>query len=192
MHQNLKAYKTPNNFRGRCAFTVQLWWIVQAMLFSTSPQIMFGWRRFLLRCFGAKIGKKVLIRPSVKTTYPWNLSIGDYSWIGDEVVLYSLGEIEIGEHTVISQRSYICTASHKYNAPEFSIYSEKVSVGAQCWLAADVYVAPGLIIEDGVVVGARSTVLSDLKGYKVYVGSPVKCIKDRATTQEHHNHAGIL
>ena len=181
MHQNLKAYKTPKNFRGRSAFTVQLWWIVQAIFFSTSPQIMFGWRRFLLRCFGAKIGKKVLIRPSVKTTYPWNLSIGDYSWIGDEVVLYSLGEIEIGEHTVISQRSYICTASHKYNVPEFSIYSEKVSVGAQCWLAADVYVAPGLTIEDGVVVGARSTVLSDLKGYKVYVGSPVKCIKDRAT-----------
>ena len=152
------------------------------MLFSTSPQIMFGWRRFLLRCFGAKIGKKVLIRPSVKTTYPWNLSIGDYSWIGDEVVLYSLGEIEIGEHTVISQRSYICTASHKYNVPEFSIYSEKVSVGAQCWLATDVYVAPGLTIEDGVVVGARSTVLSDLKGYKVYAGSPVRYIKDRATS----------
>jgi putative colanic acid biosynthesis acetyltransferase WcaF len=164
MHQNLKAYKTPKNFRGRSAFTVQLWWIVQAMLFSTSPQIMFGWRRFLLRCFGAKIGKKVLIRR------------------GDEVVLYSLGEIEIGEHTVISQRSYICTASHKYNVPEFSIYSEKVSIGAQCWLATDVYVAPGLTIEDGVVVGARSTVLSDLKGYKVYVGSPVKCIKDRAIT----------
>ena len=181
MHQNLKAYKTPKNFRGRSAFTAQLWWIVQTMLFSTSPQIMFGWRRFLLRCFGAKIGKKVLIRPSVKTTYPWNLSIGDYSWIGDEVVLYSLGEIEIGYHTVISQRSYICTASHKYNVPEFSIYSEKVSIGAQCWLAADVYVAPGLTIEDGVVVGARSTVLSDLKGYKVYAGSPVKCIKDRAT-----------
>ena len=108
MHQNLEAYKTPKNFRGRSAITVQLWWIVQTMLFSTSPQIMFGWRRFLLRCFGAKIGKKVLIRPSVKTTYPWNLSIGDYSWIGDEVVLYSLGEIEIGEHTVISQHISSC------------------------------------------------------------------------------------
>ena len=181
MHQNLKAYKTPKNFRGRSAFIVQLWWIVQALLFSTSPQIMFGWRRFLLRCFGAKIGKKVLIRPSVKTTYPWNLSIGDYSWIGDEVVLYSLGKIEIGDHTVISHRSFICTASHKYNVSEFSIYSETVRVGAQCWLATDVYVAPGLSIEDGVVVGARSTVLSGLKGYKVYVGSPAKYVKDRAT-----------
>ena len=107
------------------------------------------------------------------------LSIGDYSWIGDEVVLYSLGEIKIGEHTVISQRSYICTASHKYNKSDFSIYSAKVSIGAQCWLATDVYVAPGLTIEDGVVVGARSTVFSNLKRNKIYVGSPAKYVKDR-------------
>ena len=178
--QNLKAYKTPKSFRGRSAFTAQMWWIAQALLFNTSPQIMFGWRRFLLRCFGAKIGKKVLIRPSVKITYPWKISIGDYSWIGDEVVLYSLGDIEIGDHTVISQRSYICTDSHKYNKLDFSIYSDKVSIGAQCWLATDVYVAPGLTIEDGVVVGARSTVLFDLKENKVYVGSPAKCVKDRS------------
>ena len=179
MVQNLKAYKTPKNFRGRSAFFVQFWWIVQTFLFSPSPQVMYGWRRFLLRCFGAKIGKKVLIRPSVKVTYPWKVSIGDYSWIGDEVVLYSLGDIEIGEHTVISQRSYICTASHKYDKTDFSIYSKKVSIGAQCWLATDVYVAPGLIIEDAVIVGARSSVFSNLEGNKIYTGAPARYIKDR-------------
>jgi putative colanic acid biosynthesis acetyltransferase WcaF len=103
--QNLNLYKTPDNFRGKSKITVQLWWLIQALFFSTTPQFMYGWRRFLLKCFGAKIGKNVIIRPSAKFTYPWKIKIGDYSWIGDDVVLYSLGEIEIGAHTVVSQKS---------------------------------------------------------------------------------------
>ena len=96
---------------------------------------MFAWRRILLRMFGAKIGRNVLIRPSAKITYPWKVSIGEYSWIGDNAVLYSLGEIEIGNNTVISQRCYLCTASHKYDDSSFPIYSKKSrlvqSVGLQ-------------------------------------------------------------
>ena len=92
--QDLSKFKLPQNFRGRNAFTVQLWWLVQGTFFRMSPQFMYGFRRFLLRLFGAKIGKKVIIRPSVKITYPWKLSIGDSSWIGDDVDLYTLGNIE--------------------------------------------------------------------------------------------------
>ena len=117
--QNLETFKLPPNFRGRNAFTVQLWWLVQSVLFKTSPQFLYGWRNFLLRLFGAKIGKKVIIRPSVKVTYPWKLSIGDYSWIGDDVALYTLGNIEIGDNVVISQRSYLCTGSHNYLQEDF-------------------------------------------------------------------------
>ena len=73
--QDLNTFKLPKNFRGRNAFTVQLWWLVHSILFKTSPQFLYGWRVFLLRLFGAKIGKKVIIRPSVKVTYPWKLSI---------------------------------------------------------------------------------------------------------------------
>ncbi|MCB0463980.1 MAG: WcaF family extracellular polysaccharide biosynthesis acetyltransferase, partial [Flavobacteriaceae bacterium] len=156
-----------------------LWWFVQATLFRMSPQFLYGWRRFLLRSFGAKIGKKAIIRPSAQITYPWKVSIGDYSWIGDEVVLYSLGEIQIGSNTVISQRSYICTGSHDYNSESFEIYSEKIKIGDKCWLATDVYVAPSISIGDCTVVGARSSVFSDLPSNKVCVGSPAKPIKDR-------------
>ena len=177
--QNLKRFKNPKGFRGRSAFTVQLWWAVQVLFFKPSPQLFYGWRRFILRAFGAKIGKKVIIRPTARITYPWKVSIGDFSWIGDEVVLYSLGNIKIGENTVISQRSYICTGTHDYNSEDFRIYAEDTNIGSKCWLATDVYVAPGITIKDGVVVGARSSVFSDLDANKVYVGSPAKSIKNR-------------
>lgn len=178
-YQNLNKYKTPSGFRGRSKLTVQLWWIVQATLFKHSPQFMYGWRRFLLRSFGATIGKNVIVRPSVKITYPWKLSIGDYSWIGDEVVLYTLGEIEIGENTVISQRSYICTGTHDYSASDFRIYAQKITIGNKCWLATDVYVAPQVTIHDGAVVGARSSVFKNLPSGKICMGNPAKPIRDR-------------
>ena len=178
--QNLNQFKLPKNFRGQSKVIVQLWWIVQCIFFRMSPQVMYGWRRFLLRAFGAKIGKGVIIRPSAQVTYPWKISIGDYSWIGDEVVLYSLGEIEIGSNTVISQRSYICTGSHHYNSESFDIYSKKITIGNKCWLATDVYVAPDVTIGDFTVVGARSSVFKDLPSNKVCKGNPAKPFKDRS------------
>merc|ERR1711879_806741 len=105
---------------------VQLWWIIQALLFNTSPQFLYGWRRFLLRSFGANIGKDVILRPSLKVTYPWRLTIGDNSWVGDDDVLYSLGDIEIGSNTVISQKSYLCTGGHDYQSISFDIFSKPI------------------------------------------------------------------
>jgi putative colanic acid biosynthesis acetyltransferase WcaF len=132
-----------------------------------------------LQLFGAKIGKKVLIRPTAKITYPWKVIVGDYSWIGDNVVLYSLGEIKIGTHSVISQRSYICTGSHDYTSLSFDIFSKPVDIGNEVWIATDVFVAPGVCVGDGSVVGARSTVLHDLPGGKICYGNPAVPVKAR-------------
>jgi putative colanic acid biosynthesis acetyltransferase WcaF len=177
--QDLKLYKNPKGFRGKSKWTVQLWWIVYAFLFKTSPQVLYGWRRFLLRSFGAQIGKKVLIRPTAQITYPWKVKIGDYSWIGDEVVLYSLGEIEIGANSVISQRSYLCTGSHDYKQVHFPIYNQKIIIKDGCWLATDVFVAPNITIEKGTIVGARSSVFKNLEEFSVYAGSPAQFIRKR-------------
>jgi putative colanic acid biosynthesis acetyltransferase WcaF len=182
-YQKLDEYKTPEGFRGKSAITVQIWWIVQASLFKLSPQVMYGWRRFLLRCFGAEIGKGVIIRPSAQITYPWKVKIGDYSWIGDDVVLYSLGDIIIGNNTVISQKSYICTGTHDYTKADFPILGKKIIIGDECWLATDVFVSPGVTINNGAVIGARSTVIKDLESNSVYVGSPVRFIKKRKIEQ---------
>lgn len=177
--QNLNQYKTPNGFRGKSKIAVQLWWVVYALCFRPSPQVLYGWRRFLLRCFGAQIGKKVIVRPSAQITYPWKVKIGDFSWIGDDVVLYSLAEIEIGKNAVVSQKSYLCTGSHDYTKIDFPIFAKKIIIEDHCWLATDVFVSPGVIIGSGTVVGARSTVIKDLEPHSVYVGSPVRFIKRR-------------
>lgn len=179
MVQDLSKFRLPKNFRGKNAFIVQLWWMIQATLFRLSPQFMYGWRRFLLRLFGAKVGKKVIVRPTVRITYPWKVSIGDYSWIGDDVVLYSLGEIEIGNHVVISQKGYLCTGSHDYKKEDFSIFAKKISIKDECWLATDVFVAPGITIDQGTVIGARSSVYSNMPAYKVCIGNPAKVTQDR-------------
>ena len=177
--QNLKTFKLPGNFRGRNAIVVQLWWLVQSLFFKNSPQFLYGFRRFLLRLFGAKIGKKVIIRPTVRITYPWKIIIGDYSWIGDDVVLYSLGEIEIGKNVVISQKSYLCAASHNYLRSDFPIFAKKITIKDECWLATDVFVAPGITIYKGTVVGSRSSVYKDLPENKICIGNPAKVIRER-------------
>jgi putative colanic acid biosynthesis acetyltransferase WcaF len=182
-YQDLSKFILPKQFRGKPGWFVQLWWLIQASFLHLSPQLLYSWRSFLIRQFGAKVGKKVLIRPSVKITYPWKLSIGDHSWIGDDVNLYTLGEIEIGSNTVISQKCYLSTGSHDYTSPAFDIYAQKITIGNGVWLASDVFVAPGVTIGDGTVVGARSTVLNDLPGGMVCYGNPAKPIKPRVMKQ---------
>ena len=102
--QDLSQFRSPKGARGRPPWFVQLWWLFEALLVRPAPQVLYSWRRFAVRLFGAKIGRKVLIRPGVRVTYPWNLTIGDYSWIGDNATLYSIDQIIIGEHSVVSQR----------------------------------------------------------------------------------------
>lgn len=178
-YQDLKSYNTPKGFRGKSGVIVQLWRIVYVVLFRSSPQALYGWRRFLLRCFGATVGKKVIIRPTAQITYPWKLVLGDYCWIGDEVALYTLGPITVGANAVVSQRSYLCTGTHDYHSPNFAIEAHPITIGEKCWIATDVYVAPGVSIGNGTVVGARSSVFKNLPAGKICTGTPAIIIKDR-------------
>jgi putative colanic acid biosynthesis acetyltransferase WcaF len=177
--QDLKSFRLPPNFRGRSGLTVQLWWFVQATLFRGSPQLFYGFRRWLLRRFGAQIGAGVIIRPSVKIPYPWKLKIGDYSWIGDDVVLYCFADITIGRDAVVSQKSYLCAGTHDYRSPNFDITASPIVIEDEAWIAADVFVAPGVTIGKGAVVGSRSSVFTNLPAMTVCVGSPARAIHAR-------------
>jgi len=186
--QNLNSFRLPDGFRGRSAFIVQLWWIVEAVFFRMSPQFCYPFRAWLLRIFGAKIGKNTIIRPTVKITYPWKISIGDYSWIGDDVVLYSLGYINIGDHAVVSQRSYLCAADHDYKSSSFTIRARDIAISSEAWVATDVFIGPGVIIGKGVVIGARSSVFNDMPDGMICFGSPCKPVKKRIITGNEDSH----
>ena len=118
-----------------------------------------------------------------KNTYPWKLTLGDYAWVGDDVNLYTLGEITIGAHSVISQKSYLCTGSHDHASQHFTINATPIVIGEKCWLATDVFVAPGVTIGDGTVVGARSSVFKSLPANVVCRGNPAVVIRERVETE---------
>jgi putative colanic acid biosynthesis acetyltransferase WcaF len=179
IYQQMDRFHVPPGFRGRSKVFVQLWWLVQSTLFAMSPQFMYSWRAWLLKLFGAKIGKGTILRPSVKTPYPWKLTIGDHCHIGDDVQLYTYGEIEIGDCAVVSQRSYLCTGSHDYTSQTFDLIASKIVIGSEAWVATDVFVAPGVVIGHGAVIGARSSVFHDVPAGTIAVGTPARVVGKR-------------
>ncbi|MGX1166170.1 putative colanic acid biosynthesis acetyltransferase WcaF [Bradyrhizobium sp. USDA 372] len=172
--QDLSQSKPPPGFRGRSGFTVLLWQTVQQTLFAWSPQPAYGWRRLLLRLFGAEVGRGVRVRPTARVTYPWKVKLGHHCWIGDNAELYSLGAITIGENAVISQRSYVCAATHNYRDITFPLVAKPVVVEREAWVAADCFIAPGVTVGAGAVVGARSTVLQSVAPATIVAGQPAQ------------------
>jgi len=177
--QDLSKFRTPAGFRGRSAVIVQLWWIVQATVFRASPQFLYGWRRFLLRLFGAQIGEGVLVRPTARIVYPWKLTVGDQSWIGDFAEIYCLGPITIGRNAVVSQYAYLCTGSHDIRAIGFDIFAKPITVEDEAWVAAGAFIHPGVTIRRGSVVGARAVVMADTQPMGIYVGDPARKVSER-------------
>ncbi|MGF1478583.1 MAG: hormogonium polysaccharide biosynthesis acetyltransferase HpsU [Cyanophyceae cyanobacterium] len=171
---DLRRYDQSWYDRGRSGWFVLLWWLVQAIAFPLSPHPVNGFRCWLLRLFGAQVGAGVLIRPTARFTYPWKVSIGDYSWIGDDVVFYSLETICIGSHCVISQKSYLCTGSHDLKDVAFNLQTAPVVIGNGAWIAADCFIAPGVTVGANAAVGARSSVFSDIPAQQVAWGTPCR------------------
>jgi putative colanic acid biosynthesis acetyltransferase WcaF len=175
----LDSYNQSHYSRGRNSAVVLLWWFIQGTLFRFSIHNMYGWRRFLLKLFGAKVGQSVQIRPTAKFTYPWKVEIGDFSWIGDHVELYSLDRIIIGKHCIISQNSYLCTGSHELQDPSFSLITKPIVIKDGAWVASDVFVYPGVTIHEMAVAGARSTVIKSIPYNEIHAGSPAHFMKER-------------
>ena len=178
-YQDLQRFTMPENFRGRSAWFVQLWWIVQDTLFRCSPQACYGWRNFLLRIFGARIGSNVRLRQTVRVTYPWKLTIGDFVWVGDDCTFYNLEEISLGSHVALAHQVYLCTGLHDYTDVAFPISAQPIRIEDEVWLTNHVFVGPGVTVGQGAVVGTRSTVLQDLPRGMVCYGSPARAVKPR-------------
>ncbi len=156
-----------------------LWSFVQATIFRWSFHNWHGWRRWLLRSFGARVGEAVCVRPSVRIEMPWNLQLGDGAVVGDAVVLYCLASISIGRRSTVSQYSHLCAGTHDYTRRSFPLVTRPISVGDDVWIATDAFIGPGVKVGDRSVVGARSTVLKDVPPDVVVGGNPAKVLKPR-------------
>ena len=140
-----------------------LWGLVRILLFRPSPKVLHGWRRFLLRLFGAKLGEGAIVHASVRVFAPWNLEMGEHSCLSHFVDCYCVDRISVGAYATVSQYSFLCSASHDFRQFQMPLVTKPIEIGPHAWVAADVFVAPGVTIGEGAMVQARSTVLEDVR-----------------------------
>src|SRR5882762_868420 len=155
------------------------WHCVWLLLFCSTPRPLHAWRCLLLRAFGAKLGEAVHPYPSARIWAPWNLEMGNHSCLSEDVDCYCVDKIRIGPHATVSQYSFLCPASHDYKDPAMPLVTAPITIGEGAWIAADVFVAPGVTVGDGAVVTARSSVFSDIDSWTVAAGNPAKSVKKR-------------
>ncbi len=161
-----------------------LWFWVYWLLFRPSPRFLFVWRIFLLRCFGARVSFKARVHPTAKIWAPWNLVMGDYATLAPGVDCYCVATVSIGAHATVSQYSYLCSATHDFEHPNMPLVSSPIVIHDQAWICADVFIGPGVTIGEGCVIGARSSVFSDMPAWHVCCGTPAAPVRKRVIKEK--------
>jgi putative colanic acid biosynthesis acetyltransferase WcaF len=157
----------------------RIFWSFATPLFRFSPRIMWGWRRMILRTFGAKVGLNAHIYPSVRITIPWHIEIGDHAAIGDRVILYALGEIRIGARATVSQYAHLCAGTHDWRKLDMPLIKAPLVVCEDAWVCADAFVGPGVTIGESAIVGARAVTMKDVEPRTIVGGNPAQKIGNR-------------
>ena len=155
------------------------WYMVNAVFFINPIFAGSGWKRFFLRSFGAKVGKGVVIKPAVNIKYPWLLSIGDYSWIGEGVWIDNLAEVTIESNVCISQGALLLCGNHNYKKREFDLQIGKIVLQEGVWIGAKSTVCPGVVCASHAVLAVGSVATQNLDAYSIYQGNPAKKVRER-------------
>lgn len=156
-----------------------LWYFVGRPLLRCWYIPTSGPRRVLLRLFGSKVGKRVVIRPGIRIKFPWYFEIGDDSWIGEDVWIDNLAPVRIGSNACISQGAYLCTGNHDWTDPAFGLLVRPIIIGDGGWVGAKATVCPGVEVGECAVAAAGSVVTSNLAAYTIHGGNPAVPIKVR-------------
>lgn len=154
-------------------------WALIWPLFRFSPRPLFAWRRFLLRLFGARIGRQAHVYPSARIYLPWNLTLGDEASIGEWALVYNLGPVTIGAGATISHRAHLCAGSHDYSNPTLPLLRLPILIGPQAWVCADAFIGPEVRVGEGAVVGAAAVVVRDVAPWQIVAGNPARVVKTR-------------
>lgn len=155
------------------------WFAVQATLFRLPLPRMNGWRRFLLRCFGAKVDGTANFSRTATIWHPWLLRVGGHTTLAQRVVVYNLGPVVIGSHAVLSQDVYLCAGTHDYSKANLPLLRKAIIIGHGTWLCAGAFIGPGVSIANNTIVGARAVVMRDLPPQVIAAGNPARVVRSR-------------
>lgn len=157
-----------------------IWSITWKLLASWIPRSMLsGWKRVLLRSFGAKIANSSVIYSTAKIYYPQNLYMGEYACLASEVECYNVAPIKIGAFATVSQGAFLCTASHDISSSDHSLITKSIVVERNAWIGAEAFIGMGITIGEGAVVGARAAVFKNVDPWTVVGGNPARFLKNR-------------
>jgi putative colanic acid biosynthesis acetyltransferase WcaF len=180
MNVDLSSYSAAHFDRGASKVRELSWLFVSFLLFRLCPLSLSPLKRVVLRIFGARVGIGVTIKPQVKITFPWKLTIGDHVWLGEECWLLNLDRIVIGKNVCISQRAFLCTGSHNYKLSSFDLIVKPITVEDGAWLGAACWVGPGVTVGSHAVLVAGSVATKSLEPWGIYQGNPAVLVKQRA------------
>jgi putative colanic acid biosynthesis acetyltransferase WcaF len=164
----------------RSEYLRRIAWSAGSWMLRLSPRPFFGWRRAVLRMFGARVGDGVHVYPSTRIFMPWNVELSSFCALGDEVYVYSLGRVSIGQSATVSYRSHLCAGTHDLNDPAMPLLKCPIVIGAHSWIGTEAFIGPGVTVGDGAVVGARAVVVNDVASLQIVAGNPARQIGARA------------
>jgi putative colanic acid biosynthesis acetyltransferase WcaF len=157
-----------------------LWTMVWTVFARPFPRSLGnGWKLFLLRLFGAKVNKRSKVYSSVRIYMPWNLEMEEYSCLSPEVDCYNVAKVKIGAHSTVSQKTYLCAASHDITQSHNPLITAPIIIEDQAWIGASAFIGMGVIVGQGAVVGATASVYKNVEPWTVVGGNPAKFIKKR-------------
>lgn len=176
---DLSQYVSAHFDRGASRLKEALWVLFRCVFFAPALPWPSSLRVALLRLFGARVGRGIVIRSRVTIWFPWRLALGDYVWLGEEVFVLNLGMVSIESNVCISQRVFLCAANHDYTSPTFDLIIRPIRVQQGAWIAANAFVGPGVTVGTHAVLTAGSVATSDLQPWGIYQGNPATRVKDR-------------
>lgn len=157
----------------------QIWNCCWRILYRFSPRPLHGWRVFLLRLFGAKMGPNCHFYPASRIWAPWNLICADQVTAGDGAEIYNPAPLRMGSHAIVSQGAYVCGATHDYDDQGFPLIAYPMEIGAHAWICARAIVGPGVDVGEGAILGLGAVTTKDLEPWGVYAGNPAVKVKSR-------------
>jgi putative colanic acid biosynthesis acetyltransferase WcaF len=170
------SWYRPGNFLKRIC------WYITNLVFFKSGFPVNSIKVFLLRLYGARIGKGVVIKPFVNIKYPWKLEVGNYAWLGESVWIDNLALIRIGDHCCISQGAMLLCGNHNYNKTTFDLIVREIHLENGAWVGAKAVVCPGVKCGSHSVLSVGSVAIKNLEPYWIYQGNPAVKIKERSIT----------